>query len=144
MLRRLALVVLASTLMAPAAFAQGSGMRAEPDFLGTVSLPANVLANGAPLAAGEYRLRLTTDRPTMAGQPVDSQRWVELVRGEQVVAREIAEVLSDEDLPPVGASAQPVGEGVRVQMLQGGEFLRISVKRGQTRYLIHLPVAGQR
>ena len=35
----------------------------------------------------------------------------------------------------------PVRDGTRVEMLKGGEFLRISLKRGSERFLIHLPVA---
>jgi hypothetical protein len=44
------------------------------------------------------------------------------------------------DLPAVGASSLPVRAGTRVDLLKGGEFLRISVKRDRERYLIYLPV----
>jgi hypothetical protein len=46
----------------------------------------------------------------------------------------------DDDLPAVGASSLPVRSGTRVDMLKGGEFLRISVKGDRERYLIYLPV----
>jgi hypothetical protein len=65
---------------------------------------------------------------------------VEFVADGKVIAREIAEVLQDDDLPAVGASSLPVRAGTRVDLLKGGEFLRISVKRDRERYLIYLPV----
>jgi hypothetical protein len=109
--------------------------------LATVRITTAVMANGTPLAAGTYDIRLTEERPALlSGQPQDSQRWVEFVAGGKVVAREIAEVLRDEDLPEVGASSVAARAGTRVEMLKGGEFLRISVKPGHERYLIYLPV----
>jgi hypothetical protein len=109
--------------------------------LTTVRITARVMAGGTPLPSGTYEVRLTQERPTpLAGQSRDAQRWVEFVAAGKVVAREIAEVLRDDDLPPVGASSLRVQSGTRVDMLKGGEFLRISVKRDGERYLIHLPV----
>ena len=65
---------------------------------------------------------------------------MEFVAGGKVVARESAEVLRDDDLPAVGASSVPARSGTRVEMLKGGEFLRVSVKRDRERYLVYLPV----
>lgn len=111
------------------------------DLLATVRIAQPVLADGKPLPAGTYEIRLTRSGPApMVGQSPDAQRVVELLAGGKVVAREVAEVLRDDDLTPVGASSAIVGSGVRVDMLQGGEFLRISVKRERERYLICLPV----
>jgi hypothetical protein len=110
--------------------------------LGTVRITAPVRAGGKPLAAGTYELRLSSERPTPnPGQGADSQRWVDFVANNVVVARDVAEILRDADLPPTGASTQPVADGVRAEMLRGGEFLRISVRRAGVRYLIHLPTA---
>lgn len=117
----------------------------EPDVLATVRIPLGGLADGKPLSAGTYLLRLTAERPTPGvGQSAGAQRVVEFVLNDTVVAREIAEVLHDSDLTPVGDSARRVRDGVRVEWLRGGEFLRVSVKRGTERYLIHLPAAGGR
>ena len=77
------------------------------------------------------------------GQSVDAQRWVEFIADGSVMAREVAEVLRDDDRPEIGASAERAAEGVRVHILKGGDFLRISVKRPGVRYLIHLPVIRQ-
>jgi hypothetical protein len=111
------------------------------EVLATVRVPAGVLADGKPLPAGAYELRLTQERPApLAGQSPDAQRIVEFVADGRVVARETAEVLRDSDVPAVGTSSQPVQSGARVEMLKGGEFLRVSVKRAGERYLIHLRV----
>lgn len=113
----------------------------ESNVLATVRIAEPALADGRPLAPGTYQVRLTDERPApYPGQSADAQRWVELVADGSVIAREIAEVMRDDDRPDVGASAERAAEGVRVQILKGGDFLRISVKRQGIRYLIHLPV----
>jgi hypothetical protein len=110
--------------------------------LASVRITQSVLANGKPLPVGVYELRLTNERPTaLAGQSPDAERWVEFVAHGAVVGRDVAIVLRDDDLPTEGASAVPAREGTRIGMLKGGEFLRISVKRGRERYLVYLPVA---
>jgi hypothetical protein len=115
---------------------------ADVDLLTTVRITGAVIAGGTPLSPGTYAVRLTERRPTpVAGQSRDAQRWVEFVADGKVVAREIAEVLQDDDRPAVGASSQLVRSGTRVELLRGGEFLRISVKRDRARYLIYVPVA---
>jgi hypothetical protein len=111
------------------------------EVLATVRIPAGVLADGRPLPAGTYEIRLTQERPApLSGQSAEAQRIVQFVADGRVVARETAEVLRDSDLPAVGTSSLPVRSGARVEMLKGGEFLRVSVKREGERYLIHLPV----
>jgi len=116
----------------------------EATVLATVQIPRDVLADGRPLAAGTYELRLTGEHPApMVGQSPDAEAFVEIVADGGVVAREVAEVLHDTTLPGEGASSQPVPTGVRVDLLNGGEFVRVSVKREDgTRYLIHFPVPG--
>lgn len=108
----------------------------------SVQIPVTVLADGKPVPPGRYDVRLTGERPApLAGQPAGAQMWVELAADGKVVAREVAEVLNDADLPAEGESSQHVQNGTRVEMLKGGEFLRISVKRDGTRYLLYLPIA---
>ena len=52
------------------------------------------MADGKPLAAGTYQVRLTSDEPKPAiGQSPDSEKYVEFVRGGKVVAREVATVV---------------------------------------------------
>ena len=111
----------------------------DTNVLAKVRITANVLANGEPLAPGTYEVRLTDQRPTPAvGQSWEARQWVEFVANGKVVAREVAEVLYDNNLPAVGASSVRVPPGTRVEMLKGGEFLRVSVKRESDRYLIYL------
>jgi hypothetical protein len=116
----------------------------EANVLATVRIVEPVLAGGRPLAPRTYQLRLTEERPMpRPGQSADAQQWVELIADGSVVAREVAEVIRDDDRPDIGASAERAAEGVRLQMLKGGDFLRISVKRQGIRYLIHLPVIDE-
>ena len=101
-----------------------------------LSLPVVTL-----LAAGRYEVRLTGEHPTpRVGQPRNPQESVEFVVNGKVVARDVAEILYDDDLPSIGASSQRAKTGTRVELLKGGEFLRISVKRERERYLIYLPL----
>ena len=50
--------------------------------LGTVRLPKSVKADGKPLPAGTYQVRLTpqTATPDAKGQTPSLERWVEFVR----------------------------------------------------------------
>jgi hypothetical protein len=117
-------------------------LASEVDILASVRIMHAVTAGGTPLPAGTYEIRLAGDGPApLVGQSRDAQRWVEFVAHDLVVAREVAEVLHDDDVTSVGASAVPVRSGTRVELLKGGEFVRISVRRERERYLVHLPVA---
>ena len=117
--------------------------RTDANVLATVRITTAVMANGAPLPPGTYDVRLTQERPAPAvGQSSEARQWVEFVAKGKVVGREIAEVLWDNDLPAVGASSVRVPNGTRVEMLKGGDFLRVSVKREGERYLVYLPVMG--
>ena len=131
-------VTIAMTLGAAAAC---SAAAADVDLIATVHITQAVIAGGKPLPPGKYEIRLATGGPPqLAGQSPAAQRWIEFLDGDLVAARDVAEILRDDDVTPMGASATPVREGIRVEMLKGGEFLRISVKRGSERVLIHLPV----
>jgi hypothetical protein len=113
---------------------------ADANRLTTVRITMAVMAGGTSLPAGTYELRLTGQSSVPVGDEQRTVReWVEFVANGKVVAREVAEILYDDDLPSVGASSQRVPSGTRVEMLKGGEFLRISVKRENVRYLIYLP-----
>ncbi len=117
--------------------------RTDTNVLATVRIMTAVMANGAPLPPGTYDVRLTQERPTpVVGQSAEARQWVEFVAKGKVVGREIAEILRDNDLPAVGASSVRVPDGTLVEMLKGGEFLRVSVKREGEQYLVYLPVMG--
>ena len=123
--------------------AQSSRTSAGDDnVLTTVRIPTAVKAGGTLLPAASYQLRLTGEHPAPGGEQREVQEWVEFISNGKVVARELAEILYDDDRPAVGASAQKARTGTRVEMLKDREFLRVSVKRDNERYLIYLPVSG--
>lgn len=141
----ISLLALAGVLSAGAAGQEKPTPPADPARLATVRITQSVAANGYPLAAGVYELRLTDEHRTpLPGQSSDAERWIEFVANGGVVARDVAVVLRDNDLPSEGASSVPARGGTRVELLKGGEFVRISVRRGEERYLIYLPVVPSR
>src|SRR6266849_10381306 len=76
--------------------------QAFPSALGSVRLTHAVIADGKPLAAGLYQIRLTDDEPKPAvGQSPNSERWIEFVKGGKVVAREVATVVSATDIDTI-------------------------------------------
>jgi len=108
--------------------------------LGTVKITQQVLANGKPLPPGTYEVRLTDEKLAASpGQSPDSERGVEFVANGMVVGRDMAVVMSGADVAGTVA-AQPSRQGIRVDLLKGGDFVRVSAYRAGTRYLIHLPV----
>ncbi len=115
---------------------------ATDNVLTTVRIPAAVKAGGTPLPPATYELRLTGEHPPSQGERRESQEWVAFISNGKVVARELAEIMYDDDLPAIGASSQKAQTGTRVEMLKGGDFLRVSVKRNNDRYLIYLPVSA--
>jgi hypothetical protein len=115
--------------------------------LGTVTIPRAVTADGKPLGPGAYTLRLTAQSPEAApGLNQSRERWVEFVRGGKVVAREIASIVPaaevKETMPGPDMPGKGGASGARVEMLKGGEFLRIWITRGGNNYLLHLPPQG--
>lgn len=116
--------------------------------LGTVSIPRAVIADGKPLPAGRYTVRLTADTASTPapGATQALERWVEFVRGGEVRGRELASIVpADEVKMTMPGPDMPGGvgrSGSRVEMLKGGEFLRVWIARGGNNYLIHLPPAN--
>ena len=111
--------------------------------LGSVTLNHKVTADGQPLAAGTYQVRLSADEPKpVVGQSPEGARYVEFVRGGKVVAREVATVVSDADVKTIAKGPQPARGGVRVDMLKGNDYVRVWINRGGTNYIIHMPPAA--
>jgi hypothetical protein len=138
MTRLLLSCVVAGTLTTTAAFAHHTTAgRAHP----TVQITQQILADGKPLAPGTYEIWVTDERPDVkAGVPSENQRVVQFVQNGQVVAREIAEVFPAGERP-VGTSGS-MSARARVEMLRGGEFLRVSFNDPAGRFLIHLPTGS--
>jgi len=110
--------------------------------LATVNIPRAVMADGQSLAAGTYGLRVSTDAVTpVVGQSPDGARWVEFVRSGQSRGRELATVLAGDAVAAVVQGPRPASGAARVELLKGGEYLRVWINQGGTHYLIHLAVA---
>ena len=115
--------------------------------LGTITIPRAVLADGKPLPAGRYTVRLTGEAATaVPGQQTDLNRWVEFVQGGQVRGREIASIVPGDEVKDTMPGPDMPGRvgrtGSRVEMLKGGEFLRVWIARDGNNYLLHLPPQG--
>jgi hypothetical protein len=111
--------------------------------LGTVHLAQKVTADGQPLAAGTYQVRLSTDQPPQpgVGQTPDSERYVEFVRAGKVMGREVATVVSSADIGTIAKGKKPAAGSSLVEMLKGNDYLRVWINKGGTNYIIHLPIA---
>jgi hypothetical protein len=127
-------MVAAGLLAAGAGFSQTT--------LGTVRLPRAVLEDGRPLAAGTYRVRLTDEHVTpVAGESPDSERWVEFVMNGTVAGREVATVISANEVGAVVKDPAPKANGARVDVLKGGDYLRVWINRKPSHYIVNLPIA---
>lgn len=139
--------VLAGVALAAPAGAQQTPQGQVPPgetMLGSVNLPRSVMADGKPLKAGSYQLRLTAQTPSPSVPGQQMERWVEFLQGGKVVGREVASIVPAEELKDLHSQAKgprPAAGGTRVEMLKGDEYLRIWVNRRGVNYLIHLPPA---
>jgi hypothetical protein len=109
--------------------------------LGSVSIRRAVTADGKPLPAGTYQLRLTTQQatPDAIGQTEAAERWVEFVRGGKVVGREVVTIVPQDEIAMVQKDSPPARNGSKVETLKGGDYIRVWINRGGNHYLIHLP-----
>ena len=111
--------------------------------LGTVHLSKPVLADGKPLPAGTYQLRLTDEGPAPAvGQSPDLEKWVEFLQGGKVVGRELASLIPAAEIAEHVKGPMPKANSARVDQLKGGEYVRVWVNKDKMNYLINL-MAGR-
>src|SRR6185295_15543613 len=76
--------------------------------LGSASLSGNVTADGKPLPAGTYTVRISSDPVTpVVGQPAGAEKWVEFVQGGQVKGRELASVVGPADIKAIAEETPP-------------------------------------
>jgi hypothetical protein len=138
-MKRLVLVgALAGALAATTAFAQTGSNTS----LGTVTLGKKVMADGKPLSAGTYQVRLTNDEPKPGvGQEQGAERYVEFVKGGKVAGREVATVISAQDIGKIAKGKKPKAGSSSVELLKGGDFYRVWINKGGTNYLINMPPA---
>ena len=145
--------ILAATLFAGDALAQHKAPNQQPTTaetpqvptgeiaLGSVRIPRAVTADGKPLPAGTYTLRVTAQeaKPDAVGTTEALERWVEFVQRGEVKAREVVSIVPAAESKMVVQDAPPRAGQSKVQMLRGNEYLRVWVNRGGHHYLIHLP-----
>lgn len=111
--------------------------------LGSVKITRNVTADGKPLAAGTYMLRVSDEKvAAVVGQSADESKWVEFVQGGTVKGREMATVLSKDALKAMTREDKSAAPGTaKVEMLKGNDYMRVWVNHKGTQYLIHLAAA---
>ena len=111
--------------------------------LGSVRFAKGVKADGKPLAAGTYQVRLTAQSasPPAKGQSEGLERWVEFVQRGQVKGREVVTIIPQSEINQVQKDAPPRLNASKVETLKGGDFLRVWINRGGNHYLLHLPTA---
>jgi hypothetical protein len=113
-------------------------------WLGTVRLPARVLADGKPLAAGTYRVRLTGEHADdkAVGQLAALERWVEFVQGNDVKGRVLAPVVPAASVKEVVNGTPPARGRSRVQRMRGDDaYYRVWFNYRGDQILIYLPTA---
>ena len=144
-----ALVVLtAAGLAAQARGGRGRGAQPEPStattasVLGSVHIPKAVKADGQPLPAGTYQLRVTETvaTPPAAGQTPQYERWAEFLQGGQVKGREVVTIVTPDAAKDVMKEKFPPSGGYKVEVLKGGDYYRLWFNKGGTHYLVHFNI----
>ena len=81
--------------------------------LGSVRLPRAVTADGKPLPAGTYTLRVTAQeaRPEAVGTTETLERWAEFVQKGSVKGREVVTIVPDAEIKMVVKDAPPAAGG---------------------------------
>jgi hypothetical protein len=112
--------------------------------LGSVRIPKAVTADGKPLAAGTYQVKLTSQEAAQnpVGQTATYERWAEFSQGGTVKGREVVSIVAKADIGKIAESSLPAAGKSKVELLKGGDYLRVWINKGDANYLIHLQVAG--
>jgi len=111
--------------------------------LGSVRLPKAVKADGKPLPAGTYVVRVTSQAatPDAKGQTPTLERWLEFMQNGQVKGREVVTIVPQAEIAAVQKDAPPKPNGSKVETLKGGDYTRLWINRGGNHYLVHFPNA---
>jgi hypothetical protein len=112
--------------------------------LGSVRLPRAVTADGKPLPAGTYQVRLTAQqvKPEAVGTSENLERWVEFVQRGTVRGREVVSIVPQDEIKMVVKDAPPRPGASKVQVLRGNDYLRVWINRSGNHFLIHLPTSA--
>ncbi len=113
--------------------------------LGSVRIPRSVKADGKDLRAGTYQVRLTAQDAAPMVPGIKMERWIEFVQGGKVAGREVVSIIPADEvkdtMPGPDLPGKAPRAGTRVDMLKGGDYLRVWINRGGVQYLIHMPPA---
>ena len=148
--------ILAGSLMAAPAFAQHKAPNQQPAtdaaptaptgdlVLGTVTLAKATTADGKPLAAGTYQVRLTAQeaKPDAKGASENIERWVEFLQKGTVKGREVVSIVPQGEVKNVVKDTPPAAGASKVQMLKGNDYMRVWFNKGGNHYLIYFPTSG--
>lgn len=144
--------ILAGTLFAGDALAQHKAPNEQPNTaatpeaptgeiaLGSVRIIRAVTADGKPLPAGTYTVRVTAQeaKPEAVGTTESLERWAEFVQRGEVKGREVVSIVPASEAKVVAKDPPPAAGRSKVQMLRGNEYLRVWFNKGGNHYLIHL------
>jgi hypothetical protein len=148
--------IVAATLCASDARAQHQAPNQQPNTaeaptvpagdlaLGKVHLPKAVTADGKPLPAGTYDVKLTAQEasPAAVGTSKTLERWVEFAQGGTVKGREVVSIVPQAEIKMVVKDAPPAANAAKVQVLRGNEYVRVWINKAGNYFLIHLPAGG--
>lgn len=111
--------------------------------LGSVHLSKSVKADGKPLAAGTYQVRLTSETPSgnAPGQSQGLERWVEFLQGGKVKGREVVTIVPQSEIGQVQKDAPPARNSSKFETLKGGDYMRLWINRSGNHFLVHFPAA---
>jgi hypothetical protein len=149
--------ILAGSLTAAPAFAQHKTPNQQPAtdaapaapagdlLLGTVRLAKATTADGKPLPAGTYQVRLTAQeaKPDARGASENIERWVEFVQRGTVKGREVVSIVPQNEVKNVVKDTPPrAGGPPKVQVLRGNDYLRVWFNKAGNHYLIYFPTGA--
>jgi hypothetical protein len=129
-------------LMGFAAAALSAQANSTVTTLGSVHLARAVKADGQPLPAGTYTLRVTEREasPAAPGQTPQAERWAEFLQGGQVKGREVVTIVPQANIKEVGKMTPPPSGGYRAEILKGGDYYRLWFNKGGNHYLVHFNI----
>jgi len=149
--------ILAGSLTAVPVFAQHKAPNQQPAtdsapavptgelVLGAMTIPKATTADGKPLPAGTYQVRLTAQeaKPDAKGASENTERWVEFLQKGAVKGREIVTIIPQNEVKNVVKDRPPAPGGpAKVQTLKGNEFMRAWFNKGGNQFLIHFPIGA--
>src|SRR5687767_4409798 len=149
--------VLASLLIgAPALVAQHKAPNQQPNtaappsapqgevVLGSVRIPRGVMADGKPLPAGSYQVKVTAQeaKPEAVGTTEPLERWAEFLQRGAAKGREVVIIVPQSEIKMVVKDTPPRPGAPRVQLLRGNDYLRVWFNKDGNHYLIYFPAGG--